>query len=48
MVTTRGVSDSDYGISMLGQVIGTKTGFKCDSNHSNQTKVRLYWMSIGY
>lgn len=48
MVTTRGNSDSDYGLSRLGQVIGTKTGFKCDSNYSNTTKDRLYWMSIGY
>ena len=48
MVTTRGTSDSDYGLSRLGQVIGTKRGFKCDSNNSSTTKVRLYWMSIGY
>lgn len=48
MVTTRGSSDSDYGLSNLGQVIGTKTGFKCDSNYGTTTKARLYWMSIGY
>ena len=48
MVTTRGISDSDYGLSRLGQVIGTESGFKCDSNYSSATKVRLYWMSIGY
>lgn len=48
MVTTRGYSDSDFGLSRLGQVIGTKSGFKCDSNYSTTSKVRLYWMSIGY
>ena len=48
MVTTRGYSDSDTGNSYLGQVIGTKNGFKCDSNHGYETKSRLYWMSIGY
>ena len=48
MVTTRGYSDSDDGISRIGQVIGTKTGFKCDSNFGIETKSRLYWMSIGY
>ena len=48
MVTTRGTSDSDYGLSWLGQVIGTKSGFECDSSYSSTTKVRLYWMSIGY
>ena len=48
MVTTRGTSDSDFELSRLGQVIGTKSGFKCDSNYTATTKVRLYWMSIGY
>lgn len=48
MVTTRGTSDSDFGLSKLGQVIGTKSGFKCDSNYSSTTKVRLYWLAIGY
>lgn len=48
MVTTRGTSDSDYALSRLGQVIGTKSGFKCDSNYNSTTKVRLYWLAIGY
>ena len=48
MVTTRGSSDSDYGRSNLGQVIGTKSGFKCDTNYGSTTKVRLYWLAIGY
>ncbi len=48
MVTTRGYSDSDYGRSCLGQVIGTKNGFDCDANVGSESKVRLYWMSIGY
>lgn len=48
MVTTRGTSDSDYGLSRLGQVIGTTSGFKCDSNYNAGNKVRLYWLAIGY
>ena len=48
MVTTRGYSDSDNGNSRIGQVIGTKSGFHCDSNFGIETKSRLYWMSIGY
>ena len=48
MVTTRGNSDSDTGESHLGQVIGTESGFHCDSNYGAETKCRLYWMSIGY
>lgn len=48
MVTTRGSSDSDFGLSNLGQVIGTKSGFKCDTNYSYDTKVRLYWLAIGH
>ena len=48
MVTTRGNSDSDYGLSNLGQVIGTTSGFTCDSNYNSTTKVRLYWLAIGY
>ena len=48
MVTTRGTSDSDYGLSRLGQVIGTKSGFKCDTNYTVENKARIYWMSIGY
>ena len=48
MVTTRGYSDSDNGNSRIGQVIGTKSGFHCDSNFGATTKTRLYWMSIGY
>ena len=48
MVTTRGYSDSDDGNSRIGQVIGTKSGFHCDSNFGIETKSRLYWMSIGY
>ena len=48
IVNTRGYSDSDDGNSRIGHIIGTKTGFKCDSNVGTETKVRLYWMSIGY
>ena len=48
MVTTRGTSDSDFGHSDLGHVIGTKSGFTCDSVWGSSIKVRLYWMSIGY
>ena len=48
IVNTRGHSDSDDGNSYIGHIIGTKTGFKCDSNYGNATKARLYWMSIGY
>ena len=48
MVTTRGGLDSDKGLSYLGQVIGTKSGFECDSNYGSAIKARLYWMSIGY
>ena len=48
VVNTRGYSDSDDGNSRIGHIIGTKTGFKCDSNWGVETKSRLYWMSIGY
>ena len=48
MVTTRGYLDSDFGLSNLGQVIGTKSGFKCDTNHGKETKARIYWLAIGY
>ena len=48
IVNTRGHSDSDDGNSRIGHIIGTKTGFKCDSNWGQETKTRLYWMSIGY
>ena len=48
MVTTRGTSDSDFGLSRSGHVIGTKSGFKCDSNYNITTKVRLYWLAIGH
>ena len=48
IVNTRGYSDSDYGESLIGHIIGTKSGFHCDSNHGARTKTRLYWMSIGY
>lgn len=48
IVNTRGTSDSDDGNSRIGHIIGTKTGFKCDSNVGVATKSRLYWMSIGY
>ena len=49
MVTRRGTSDSDIGgWSKLGHVIGTTSGFECDSAQGYTTKVRLYWMSIGY
>ena len=48
IVNTRGYSDSDNGNSRIGQVIGTKSGFHCDSNWGQATKSRLYWMSIGY
>ena len=48
VVTSRGYSDSDDGDSRIGQVIGTKSGFHCDSNFGIATKTRLYWMSIGY
>ena len=48
VVNTRGYSDSDYGNSRIGHIIGTKTGFNCDSNVGVETKTRLYWMSIGY
>lgn len=47
-VTTRGLNDSDYGESKLGQVIGTVSGFSCDSNYGAENKTRLYWMAIGY
>ena len=46
--TTRGTRDSDYGESMLGQVIGTTSGFSCDTNNGVANKTRLYWMAIGY
>ena len=48
VVTRRGTSDSDVGYSQLGHVIGTKSGFTCDSALYTSNKVRLYWMSIGY
>ena len=48
IVNTRGSSDSDNGNSRIGQVIGTKSGFHCDSNWGQAIKSRLYWMSIGY
>ena len=48
MVTTRGVSDSDYERSGLGHVIGTKSGFQCDASCGYAKKARIYWMSIGY
>lgn len=48
IVNTRGSSDSDDGNSRIGHIIGTKTGFKCDSNWGQAIKSRLYWMSIGY
>ena len=48
IVNTRGYSDSDDGNSRIGHIIGTKTGFQCDSNWGQTTKSRLYWMSIGY
>lgn len=47
-VNTRGKSDSDYGRSQLGQVIGTTSGFSCDTNFDVTNKTRLYWMAIGY
>ena len=47
-VNTSGKSDSDYGQSLLGQVIGTVSGFSCDSNYGISNKTRLYWMAIGY
>lgn len=47
-VNTRGTSDSDYGPSQLGQVIGTTSGFSCDTNIEETDKTRLYWMAIGY
>ena len=47
-VNTRGRSDSDYGLSNLGQVIGTVSGFSCDTNFEYTNKTRLYWMAIGY
>ena len=48
IVNTRGSSDSDNGNSRIGHIIGTKSGFKCDSNWGQAIKSRLYWMSIGY
>lgn len=47
-INTRGVSNSDYGESRLGQVIGTTSGFSCDTNVGQTDKTRLYWMAIGY
>ena len=47
-VNTRGISDSDYDKSQLGQVIGTTSVFSCDTNVGNPDKTRLYWMAIGY
>lgn len=47
-VTSRGSSDADFGMSYLGQVIGTKDGFTCDSNSGNIGKVRIDWLTIGY
>ena len=48
LANTRGTSDSDYDKSLLGQVIGTTSGFSCDTNVGETDKTRLYWMAIGY
>lgn len=47
-VTSRGFDDTDLGRANLGQVIGTKSGFSCDSNYGTTQKTRIYWFAFGY